>query len=240
MRIRTVKPDFWKNEHIARLDDFTQLLALGLLNYADDEGYFNANPKLIQADIFPLRDVSGRIPVSVTHLSNQGFLKLYQATDGRTYGHIVNFLKHQVINKPKESKIKALCTAEQGVLHLSGSDTVSLPYGIGTGNREGEQGTGRQEGEHEGAASAPPQPAEKRKPREIPTLEQWMAASRELHPDWPESDTRLAWEHYEKVGWKSGRNPIQKWRMAIGTCYRNYQQRASSGHSVRPTGWNRE
>lgn len=140
MRIRTIKPEFWTNEHIARLPDFTILLAIGLLNYSDDEGYFNANPALIRAALFPLRECSGSIPVAVTELSNQGFLELFEATDGRTYGRVVNFKKHQVINKPYPSKIKELCVTPVGLLHLSGSDTVVLPSGTGIREQGKDQG----------------------------------------------------------------------------------------------------
>lgn len=139
MRIRTIKPEFWANEDIAKMDDFTKLLAIGLLNYADDEGYFNANPALIRAAIFPLRDESGSIPVSITTLEQAKYLELYKADGGRTYGRIVNFLSHQVINKPKASKIKPLCPAKVN----DGTPTVQLPDASGqeqgTGNRE--QGT---------------------------------------------------------------------------------------------------
>lgn len=151
MRIRTIKPEFWANEHIARLPDFTILLAIGLLNYADDEGYFNANPALIRAALFPLREDYGSIPVAVTELSNQGFVELFSAPDGRTYGRVVNFLKHQVINKPNKSKIKELCVSPVGLLHLSGSDTVVLP--VGTGIRE--QGSGNGTGREKEVAGAP-------------------------------------------------------------------------------------
>lgn len=61
--------------------------------------------------------------------------------------------------------------------------------------------------------------------REIPTFEQWLSAAKEMHPDWPEQDAKLAWEHYEKVGWKSGRNIITKWRMAVGGCYQRWYER---------------
>ncbi|HBS0572930.1 TPA: DnaT-like ssDNA-binding domain-containing protein, partial [Klebsiella pneumoniae] len=46
-RIRTIKPEFWTDEDMAEVSEPACLLAIGLLNYADDEGYFNANPKLI-------------------------------------------------------------------------------------------------------------------------------------------------------------------------------------------------
>jgi len=89
---------------------------------------------------------------------------------------------------------------------------------------------------HTGATSAPVGEAKKTTRREIPTLEQWLAAAKELRPDWPEADARLAWEHYEKVGWKAGRNPVQKWRMCIGTCYRNWQDRTNKHGSHQQTG----
>ena len=65
-RIRTIKPEFWTDEDMAELSEPACLLAIGLLNYADDEGYFNANPKLIKAAVFPIREPSVPIPVLIT------------------------------------------------------------------------------------------------------------------------------------------------------------------------------
>lgn len=108
MRIRTVKPEFWMHEGLSALPAETHMLAAALLNYADDEGYFNANTKLIQAACFPLRELSLSIHGMLTELSNVGFLRLGTSEDGRSYGHIVNFLEHQVINRPTASKIRGL------------------------------------------------------------------------------------------------------------------------------------
>ena len=57
-RIRTVKPEFWTNEALSASSAETHLLAAALLNYADDEGYFNANPGLVKAACSPLRESS--------------------------------------------------------------------------------------------------------------------------------------------------------------------------------------
>ncbi|GAB0505006.1 hypothetical protein KU15F69_18860 [Escherichia coli] len=65
-RIRTIKPEFWTDEDMAELSEPACLLAIGLLNYADDEGYFNANPKLIKAAVFPIREPSVPIPVMIS------------------------------------------------------------------------------------------------------------------------------------------------------------------------------
>jgi len=107
MRIRTVKPDFWTHEIMAGLPEFTRLLALALLNYADDEGYFMASEKLIQGTLFPFLDDSKKIPRAIQELSRMGYLQLGFFQDGRKAGRIVNFTKHQRVDKPKTSSIKA-------------------------------------------------------------------------------------------------------------------------------------
>lgn len=125
-RIRTIKPEFWTDEDMAEVSEPACLLAIGLLNYADDEGYFNANPKLIKAAVFPIREPSVPIPVLIRELSNCGYLSMFSTPDGKHFGVITNFLKHQVVNKPKESKIKGLPL----VPYEYGTDTVQVPLGM--------------------------------------------------------------------------------------------------------------
>ncbi|WPA90708.1 DnaT-like ssDNA-binding domain-containing protein [Providencia zhijiangensis] len=130
-RIRTIKPTFWTDEDMADISEAACLLAIGLLNYADDEGYFNANPKLIKAAVFPIRETSGSIPVLLQELSNCGYISLFSTQDGKRYGLINNFTKHQVVNKKTPSKIKELNLLPENY----GSDTGGLPLGKeGKGN----------------------------------------------------------------------------------------------------------
>ena len=134
-RIRTIKPEFWRDEDLSKVTAEAALLAIGLLNHSDDEGYFNANPKLIESDVFPLRELSSSTPVLLQELASIGYLQLFSGSDGKRYGQVVNFAKHQVINEPTPSKIKDLCTLPENY----GSDTVGLHLGKegnGTGNRE--------------------------------------------------------------------------------------------------------
>lgn len=107
-RIRTVKPDFFQHEELSALPIEAHMLAAGLLCYADDEGYFNANAGLVRAAVFPLRDCSHTIPGMFLHLSKVGYLRLGKTADGKSYGHITKFLDHQRVNKPYPSKIKDL------------------------------------------------------------------------------------------------------------------------------------
>ncbi len=136
-RIRTIKPEFWTDEDMAEVSEAACLLAIGLLNYADDEGYFNANPKLIKAAVFPIREPSVSIPVMLRELSNHGYLSMFYTSDNRQFGVIKNFAKHQVVNKPRPSKIK-----EMDLLPYDyGSTTGSLPLGMDQGSGNGKDKT---------------------------------------------------------------------------------------------------
>lgn len=106
MRIRTVKPEFWTDEQMSMRSDFSRLLAIALLNYSDDDGYFLANPILIRGACFPFLDDSKKIPRGIQELSEIGFLEVGFLDDGRKVGKIVNFRKHQRIDKPQLSKLK--------------------------------------------------------------------------------------------------------------------------------------
>lgn len=109
VRIRTIKPEFYSNEKLSTLPEVTHYgMAAGLLTYADDEGYFNANPKLIKAALFPIRDASVSIPEMLEQLSSIDFIALIDGPDGRAYGHVVNFSEHQRVSHPTPSKIKQL------------------------------------------------------------------------------------------------------------------------------------
>lgn len=107
-RIRTIKPEFWRHEGLCELPESTHMFAAALLNYCDDYGYFNANPKLIEGEIYPLRKPSVKIPESLRSLQSIGYLELGTGSDGRHYGRIVGFTQHQRVSHPTDSKISTL------------------------------------------------------------------------------------------------------------------------------------
>lgn len=146
-RIRTIKPEFWKHEGLCSLPESTHMFAAALLNYADDFGYFNANPGLIKGEIYPLREPSVSIPESIRSLQTDGYIRL-GTIDGRRYGHIIAFEDHQRVSHPTPSKISCLPIAWDisGIIldELSKPPETFVPE-QGTGNRErnGEQGKDR-------------------------------------------------------------------------------------------------
>lgn len=104
-RIRTIKPEFHAHEELSALPAETHLFAAALVNYADDEGYFNANPVLVKAGTNPLR--SDRTPVEqqLGQLEAIGYLEI-RKSGLKHYGRICNFDEHQRVSHKAPSKIK--------------------------------------------------------------------------------------------------------------------------------------
>lgn len=104
-RKRMIDPSFWRDEKIAKCSFMERLLFQGLWTFAEDHGVGRANPLLIKADIFPydpLREAD--IQTSLEKLSSLGVILLYER-DGQRYYYVVNFTKHQTINKPSKTTL---------------------------------------------------------------------------------------------------------------------------------------
>lgn len=109
-RIRTIKPQFFSNEGLSDVPEAAQILAGGLLCYADDEGYFNAHPGLIKANVFPLRkSITEESVIGLCEeLSKIEYVRFGTGKDGKRYGQVVNFAEHQKISHLTPSKIKKM------------------------------------------------------------------------------------------------------------------------------------
>lgn len=136
-RIRTIKPEFHTHEELSELPPETHLLAAALLNYADDEGYFNANPVLVKAGTNPLRSDRTAVAGQLKQLEGIGYIKI--ARKGNKHiGLVVEFEKHQRVSHATPSKLKSVYEELQ---RNSGEPPEALrpEQGIelkGTGNRE--------------------------------------------------------------------------------------------------------
>jgi hypothetical protein len=93
---------------MCKQSDTAKLLAIGLLNYADDDGYFYADAKLVRNAIRPMDDDSGITTVALRELSSIGFISVRTHPTHGEIGFIESFKAHQVINKHKSSIIKEL------------------------------------------------------------------------------------------------------------------------------------
>ena len=142
MRIRTVKPEFWGHPVLAKLSDESRLLAIGLLNMADDEGYFLADPLLIRSAFWPFDDQSSKARRSIDDLSRIGYISISKHETHGYIGFVINFKKHQKVDRPNASKLATYYDSTNVRRSFDDQSTINRRRirEQGTGIRE--QGTG--------------------------------------------------------------------------------------------------
>ncbi len=138
MRIRTIKPEFFTHPVLSKLTETAKNLAIGLLCYADDEGYFLADPVLVRSAIRPFDDNSRSTHGALTELSSCGFISVVEHPTHGKIGLVVNFTKHQVINRATASKLASYYTSNTTHGELT-EDSVSE----GKGGEQGMEGNGK-------------------------------------------------------------------------------------------------
>lgn len=107
-RIRTIKPEFWEDESIGLLTMGARLLFAACFNLADDEGLLRWTPEYLKAGVFMYdKDVtSEQVDQFMDELATAGMIVPYRAGKSQQkLGWILNFLKHQRINRPQPSKL---------------------------------------------------------------------------------------------------------------------------------------
>lgn len=93
-RIRSIKPEFFKNEELARLTPLARLLFAGLWCWADRAGRLEDRPARLKAEILPYDDCDCESMLSELAGTPDPFIARYEV-DGRRYIEVLNFLKHQ-------------------------------------------------------------------------------------------------------------------------------------------------
>ncbi|MFI2426548.1 HNH endonuclease [Streptomyces sp. NPDC018955] len=109
-RIRTVKPEFWEDEVVGLLPRDARLLFISTFNMADDEGLLRWTPAYIKASAFMYDDdlTLKRTEALMGMLTDAGLLFPYVGGVARQQmAVVVNFRKHQKINRPQKSKLPA-------------------------------------------------------------------------------------------------------------------------------------
>lgn len=104
-RIRSIKPESCLSETLAELSDRACLLFAYLPCFCDDEGRMRYTPRLIKAQVFPLRDgiTVDDCEAMVKELEEHRLVIVYTA-EGQKLLQVTNFLEHQHPQKPKASQ----------------------------------------------------------------------------------------------------------------------------------------
>ena len=157
MRIRSIKPEFWRSSDISLLAIEDRLLFIGLWSYVDDNGVGEDRLPIICADLFAddlsrdPRETLARVSGGLTRLSEAGRIVRY-TTSGRDYLAINGWSKHQRIDKPNKPRFP-LPNPENSTIR----ETLAEPS---RDSREGlAPGTGEQGNRGTGTCYARPRPS---------------------------------------------------------------------------------
>lgn len=189
-RIRTVKPSFFKNEHLADLPIPVRLLFIGLWTLADKEGRLEDRPKRIKAEVFPYDNLD--IDPLVSRLQSAGFIIRYGVGDLKVI-QVVNFSKHQRITGSEAESVSEFPPPSDGNILETFGNTEETTRTTGR-ERKGK--------ERKGETFSPP------------TLEEVQAYFQQK--GYQESIARKAFEYYAAADWKDSRgNAVKNWKQKM-------------------------
>ncbi len=118
-RIRSIKPDFWADDKLGPLDPLTRLVFLGLISLADDAGRLIDAAKLLDGQLFPFTDDT--CSVALERLAELGVVVRYASPSGQRLIQIVNWSRHQKIDRPNRQTLPGPAAQDEAHNH----DTIS-------------------------------------------------------------------------------------------------------------------
>lgn len=146
MRIRSIKPEFWRSDDVAALDIEDRLLFIGLWSYVDDNGVGRDQVALVVADLFPhdmetdSRETVARVSRGLASLSDAGLIHRFTSGKHKLL-EIVAWSKHQRIDRPAKARFPRSsadsCDPREDSMHpIEISSPGSVDQGAGEqGNR---------------------------------------------------------------------------------------------------------
>ena len=148
MRIRTYKPEFFTHPLLADLDRNSKLPVrislMGLWSCSDREGRFKWDARRLGAQILPYEQIDFEIILNM--LVENEFIVKY-VVDGKTYGFVPSFSRHQVINnREQESSLPPYQQLDLFSTELTRVNTGESTEESGRADACSGEGKGRKEG----------------------------------------------------------------------------------------------
>ena len=152
MRIRSIKPEFWRSRDIANLNWDARLVFIGLWSYVDDNGVGKDIDYDIIGDLFAAdlvkdpRETVARVSRALASLSEAGLIYRYEF-DGTPYLEIATWSRHQRIDKPGKSRYPSHEMAEPNDSNGSDLDSRDCRESVARPHRDfhaRNRGTGEQ------------------------------------------------------------------------------------------------
>ena len=148
MRIRSIKPEFWRSDDIAALHWDTRLLFIGLWSYVDDNGVGRDHERFIVADLFALeedpRETLATVSRGLQTLSEHGLITRY-TVDRKAYLHICTWEDHQRIDRPNKSRYPLPTCGNAEIRDTLATPSRDTREGPATGTEE-QRNRGTEEG----------------------------------------------------------------------------------------------
>ncbi len=185
MRIRNIKPEFWRSDDISALPKVTRLTFIGLWSYVDDNGVGLDKSVNIAADLYAnelAEDPSAtlmQVSDDLKMLHQGGQILRYEANNKKLL-YIVSWKLHQYIPKPSKGHMYPLPTAEtvgtpDSHMQVTCDSHASVQVGTGGqgvrvtgGQGECDRGTGGAGGRSELALIDAPATVPAKTPRRAP------------------------------------------------------------------------
>lgn len=107
-RIRTIKPSFWLDAKVLRVSIGARYLMIGLISYADDEGYQQQNAESLSACVFGGSESPSTTRAYLAELETVKLIDVRLDTSDNEFWliSVINFREHQYISKAKASRLK--------------------------------------------------------------------------------------------------------------------------------------
>lgn len=147
-RIRNIKPDFFRHEHLQDLEAahpgaYIMLVYQALWTQCDANGIFPWKPRTLKLDILPFLhyDLEATMHILLQH----GYIRQFQ-TEGNTYGIVPTFKTHQRITGKEATEGEKYPKPNQSIPGNTGETTGKQPDAQGE-----ERITGKENREREGS-----------------------------------------------------------------------------------------
>jgi hypothetical protein len=223
-RIRSIKPEFWVDERLARISRDARLLFIGLWNVADEGGRLRGSTLLIRAQVFPY-DADVDVERLLVELEGGEFILRYSA-DGETYIWVRNFNKHQKTDPRLTSRLPPP-PSHPIRTNKSGRNTKKR-------SPSREQVAGSREQVADGGAGAASPPPAGVVPVQVPEGDGWQALVDSLFQAFlaiksaPYEPDKREWAELKKLRERTKRNDAEilaRWKLGLSA---QFKQRVDS------------
>ncbi len=129
MRIRSIKPEFWRSQDVVSLRRDVRLLFIGLWSYVDDNGVGVDDYRQVAADLFALEDD----PIAAREFTREGLATLFAAglvarytCAGKAYLYITGW-HHQRVDRPSKPRYPTPTECEVTCTNTTTDSALATP-----------------------------------------------------------------------------------------------------------------